>query len=291
MSRHRSSLRASSMALTAALVPLVLACNRDDDAASALARRQADAEAAQPSLRSGEGSRFDLRGAAAGPLSEAAATAEAAEASAVGSAAAERGDTIDLRGVGYRHGSEEAAVVVIEFSDFGCPYCAQFARQIYPEIHREFIATGKVQWRYVPFALGIFRNGESAALAAECAGDQGRFWEMHDLLYERQSEWKASGQPGPTFGGYGRDLGLDQAAFALCMAGGDGTEVAESGERSSDMGMSARARLDRSNALTRRIGIRATPSFVVDGRLLEGALPVQHFRALLLLAVERRASR
>ena len=90
---------------------------------------------------------------------------------------------IDLTGVGYDEGSPTTPVVVVNFSDFGCPYCASFSRETYPALAREFVQTGKVLFKYVPFAMGTFPNGKQAARASECAAEQGKFWPMHARLY------------------------------------------------------------------------------------------------------------
>jgi protein-disulfide isomerase len=193
-----------------------------------------------------------LGGCDRGPRQEAATDAPAA------------GGIVSLRDVGYELGSVMAPVTVIEFSDFGCPYCALFARETLPELKREFVETGQVRWQYVPFVLGIFQNGEEAARTSECAGEQDRFWPMHDHLYERQREWRGSGSPEALFLGYAAALDLDEDAFARCFREN-----------------LPRQRIERSNQLAAAVGVRATPTFVVNGRPIEGALPLDQFRLLL----------
>jgi hypothetical protein len=75
--------------------------------------------------------------------------------------------------IGHDRGTDAAPVRVVEFSDFGCPYCGEFAREVHPALHREYVETGRVRWTYVPVVMGVFRNGGAAALAAECAAEQG----------------------------------------------------------------------------------------------------------------------
>ena len=174
------------------------------------------------------------------------------------------GDTIDLRKIGYSRGAEDAPVTVYEFSDFGCPFCGMFARGTYPELHEEFVATGKVRWTYVPFVMGMFPNGAESARAAECAAEQEKFWEMHDLLYAKQNEWKASRSPERLVNGYAAELGLNADEFASCYREDRG------GARTAINNRAADAHRDR-----------ATPSFFEDGRLVEGALPAEQFRQLL----------
>jgi cytochrome c biogenesis protein CcmG, thiol:disulfide interchange protein DsbE len=181
------------------------------------------------------------------------------------------GDTIDLRKIGYSRGAEDAPVRVYEFSDFGCPFCGMFAMGTYPALHEEFVATGKVRWTYVPFVMGMFRNGAESARAAECAAEQERFWEMHDLLYERQNEWKASRGPARLLHGYAVQLGLDEGRFAACYRQDRGA-----------------ARTAINNRAADALRVRATPSFFINGRLVEGALPEEQFRRLLSSLAEAR---
>ena len=205
----------------------------------------------------------------AGESREAGGELDVGMAPAPASAPAARGDTIDLRSIGYSRGAEDAVVTVYEFSDFGCPFCALFAQGTYPELHEEFVATGKVRWTYVPFVMGMFPNGAEAARASECAAEQDRFWEMHDLLYAKQREWKASGGEQELFAGYAAELGLEGERFASCYEEDRGG-----------------ARTETNNQVSQALGIRATPTFVVNGRLVEGALPVEQFRQILAMLAE-----
>ncbi|HYD51065.1 MAG TPA: thioredoxin domain-containing protein, partial [Gemmatimonadaceae bacterium] len=99
---------------------------------------------------------------------------------------------------------------------------------------------------------------------AECAGEQGRFRAMHDRLYERQHEWKGSGAPDALLAGYAAALQLDRSAFAACYA------------RAAEHPRTARA-----NQAAQALGVRATPSFLVGDRPIEGAPPLAQFRALI----------
>lgn len=173
----------------------------------------------------------------------------------------------ELGAAGHERGLPSAPITVVELSDFGCPYCARFALETYPELHREYVESGQVKWRYVPMVLGIFPNGDLAARAAECAAQQQRFWPMHDLLYERQREWKQTGAPEALFSGYARNLGLNERRFAACY-------------RSPE----AQRRVEQNTRVAAQLGVRATPSFLVNGHPVEGALPLPEFRNLLEMA-------
>ena len=179
----------------------------------------------------------------------------------------------DLTAVGYDRGQPSASVVVVDFSDFGCPYCAQFERETLPAIDRDYIKTGKVYFKFVPFVAGMFPNSTQAARAAECAADQGQFWLMHDSLFASQSEWKKSLAPYQLFQRDAADLGLDAGRFSACYVG-----------KQTD------GRTDRATSVANRVGVRVTPSFVVNGHPVEGALPLADFRKVLddALAAARR---
>lgn len=171
---------------------------------------------------------------------------------------------VDLTGVGYDLGDTRAPIVVVNFSDFGCPYCGSFARETQPSLDKEFIRTGKVFFKYVPFVMGMFPNGDLAARASECAADQGKFWPMHDALYASQSEWKRSGTPEVIFERYAKKSGIKPEEFAACFA-----------DRRTDQRTSA------ATAGADRLRIRATPTFFVNGQMVEGAIPLDQFRLLL----------
>jgi len=171
---------------------------------------------------------------------------------------------IDLTGVGHDVGSPTAPVVMVNFSDFGCPYCASFSRETYPALAREFIATGQVFYKYVPIGLGTFFNGKQAARASECAAEQGKFWPMHERLYARQRDWTHMLRALPLFQEEAQRVGLDSAAFTRCYE----TRVTD-------------RRTEGASIVAKRLRLRATPLFYIDGRAVEGALPLPQFQSLL----------
>ncbi|MHB1096759.1 MAG: DsbA family protein [Gemmatimonadaceae bacterium] len=171
---------------------------------------------------------------------------------------------VDLTGTGYDKGSPDAPIVMVDFSDFGCPFCGRHALETQPALEREFVATGKVFYKYVPFVMGMFPNGDVAARAAECAAEQGKFWEMHDALYANQSAWKRGSDPAAAFRRHAVALGMNTTRFDACYTEDRGG-----------------ARTRRATEAAERIGIRATPTFFIDGRAIEGALPLDQFRRLL----------
>lgn len=173
--------------------------------------------------------------------------------------------------MGYNQGSPQAPVKVLELSDFGCGYCRQFHETIYPQLREIYIDAGLVEWKYIPFVLGKFPNGLQAALAAECAGEQGGFFAMADRLFADQAGWKNAGDPYPLFSQLASEVGLEADRFDSCIEGG------------------WRENRVRANIrLGQQVGARGTPTFVVDGRLVQGALPLDGFREVIDVALRRK---
>lgn len=117
-------------------------------------------------------------------------------------------------------GSAKAAVTIIEFTDFQCPYCQRHFLQTYPQIKKDYVDAGSVRYVVRDFPLGIHPNAPKAGEAGGCAQEQGKFWEMHDKLFTGLATWKALPDPSDTFKGYAKDIGLNAAAFAACLDGG-----------------------------------------------------------------------
>jgi len=162
-------------------------------------------------------------------------------------------------------GRADAPVVVYEMSDFQCPYCRQFALTVFPTLDREFVATGKVRFVYVNFPLtAIHRHAVAAAAVAMCAARQNKFWPVHDLLFQRQERWAGAEQPVPYLLALADSAGADPAQLAQCV-----TSRATESEIRADAARAVRA------------GAHSTPTFYIEGGLLEGAPPVDAFRQVL----------
>ncbi|AHY48364.1 Protein-disulfide isomerase (plasmid) [Rubrobacter radiotolerans] len=164
-------------------------------------------------------------------------------------------------------GSEDAPVTMIEYSDFQCPYCGQFAREVKPELVEKYVTNGtlRIEWRDFPY-LG--QESVNAALAARAAQGQGKFWEYHDLLYGAQ------GSPGS---GAFSDDGLVE----LAQRAGLDRERFESDFRSARY----RAAVASAFEAGQRDGVRGTPTFVINGEQIVGAQPQPVFEE----AIERAA--
>lgn len=154
-------------------------------------------------------------------------------------------------------GPEDAPVTIIEFSDFQCPYCAQWHLQVYQQIMSAY--PGQIKFVYRDNPLPSHPEAEPAAEAANCAGEQGAYWKFHDALFNGQYGLSRS-----AYDQYAADLGLNTSAFDTCL----------DSHRYQD-----EVRADASDAA--RVGISSTPSFVINGRLLVGALPFADFKAVI----------
>lgn len=157
-------------------------------------------------------------------------------------------------------GSEDAPVVIIEFSDFQCPFCKRFYSQTLSQIEEEYVQTGKARLVYRDFPLSqIHPNAQKAAEAAECADDQGKFWEYHDTLFEDQNGWSSVGES--KFKEYASDLGLDTQKFNSCLDSGKYRDEVQNDLR------------DGQNN-----GVSGTPSFFINGKKVVGAQPFSTFQ-------------
>jgi len=163
-------------------------------------------------------------------------------------------------------GSSTAPVTIFEFSDFQCPYCGRHALTTLPKIKETYIDSGQVRYVFKDFPLSFHPNAPKAAEAARCAGAQGAFWEMHDRLFMAQGKWSSLGpqQAMDAFVQYAGDLELDRAAFRTCL---------ETGQ------FAAQVRQDMQDG--QKAGVRGTPSFLINGRLLVGAYSFDQLRSII----------
>ncbi|HTG10527.1 MAG TPA: thioredoxin domain-containing protein [Candidatus Eisenbacteria bacterium] len=150
-------------------------------------------------------------------------------------------------------GPAAAPVTIFEWSDYECPFC-QRAQDVLQRLQGEFPDT--VRFVFKDFPLRSHPNALPAALAARCAGAQSRYWEYHDLLFVGQPDLARD-----HLLGYARRLGLDASAFTECLDGGRYRDAVLAEQREG-----------------REAGVRATPTFFINQRKIEGALPLEEFR-------------
>lgn len=112
-------------------------------------------------------------------------------------------------------GEATASVTFIEYSDYGCQYCAQYTHEVYPRLIRDYVDSGKVRYVFKNYPVAeLHPDAFKAHVAAACAGDQGRYWEMHDRLFVDQKNFQRARLVEEA-----RSVGLDTATFQSCLAG------------------------------------------------------------------------
>ena len=158
-------------------------------------------------------------------------------------------------------GTAEAPVTIVEYSDFQCPYCARYFNETYPQIKDQYVNTGLVRYVFRHFPLQFHSEAESAAQAAECAGEQGKFWEMHDALFGNQAEWAGNAGAAAVFVDLAEGLDLDGAEFETCL-------------NSDEYAAKIQADLQEGAAE----GVTGTPAFRINGVELSGAQPFAAFQ-------------
>ena len=157
----------------------------------------------------------------------------------------------------YFKGDENAPVTLYEFSDYQCPFCGRFFSDTLPLIEENYIKTGKVKLVFKDFPLdSIHPEATPAALAARCAGDQGKYWEFHDKIFQNQQLLGSA-----AYSQWAQELGLDVSQFDNCL--------------------NTRKHLSavRKDLLEgQQAGISGTPGFVLNGQVISGAQPYPVFQ-------------
>ena len=165
-------------------------------------------------------------------------------------------------------GQANAPVTIVEFSDFGCYYCTQFFSNTYNKLIDTYVNSGQVRLVYKHMPITTLHPGaDMAALASECAADQGKFWDYHNVLFARNSNGFAK----DLMVQYATELKLDAKKFATCL---DATGTGE------------RVQTDMSQAAS--LGLRGTPSFLVNGKQLIGAQPYEVFAQAIEQALGKK---
>ncbi len=163
-------------------------------------------------------------------------------------------------------GNPDAAVKLVEYSDFQCPACAAF-QPVIAEILAEYGDRMSFEYRHFPLSQ-IHRLAEPAARAAEAAGQQGKFYEYHDLLFQNQTNWSNSTNPAQFFVQYATELGLDVEEFTRM-------------QRSSIL----RAHVQSQFNEARAAGFSGTPSFLLNGQPMQFST-FDEFRAQIINAID-----
>jgi protein-disulfide isomerase len=156
---------------------------------------------------------------------------------------------------GYTLGSPTSPVELIEFADFECPGCGNFAAVTEPQIRKELVERGLVKYTFYDFPLmNAHPNTITASMSAACADDQGKFWELHDKIFENQLEWSTQSTQNPrgVISTYAQKLGLDMPKWNACMDAG-----------------THRERIQANYALGLVKQVPSTPTFFVNGTMVD----------------------
>jgi protein-disulfide isomerase len=162
-------------------------------------------------------------------------------------------DTAGFRG--YLLGSDSAKLEITEYADYQCPFCQTFDQLQLPTIKQQLIDSGRLRWRYRDFPLQQHSFSRLAAHSAACADEQGKYWDQHRRIYEGQQDWAEVRDAGPIFRQYARANGLDLGRYDSCM-------------RTAKYAGRIQAGYDEAV----RVGITATPTLLIGGRLYQGRL-------------------
>lgn len=156
-------------------------------------------------------------------------------------------------------GDKKAPVTIIEFSDYQCPYCARFYTDTLPKLEETYIKTGKAKLIMRDFPLSFHQFAQKASEAAECADDQGKYWEYHNKLFDNQQALDIA-----SLKKYAKDLSLDTAKFDSCLDTGKYT-----------------AEVQKDFQDGQKAGVSGTPSFFVNGNRIVGAQPFPAFEQII----------
>lgn len=160
-------------------------------------------------------------------------------------------------------GDEDADVQIVEFSDYQCPFCQRAFQQTFPEI-KKLVDSGDVRYCFKDYPLPFHEQADEAAIAANCAGAQGKYWEMHEKLFTTQGSWSGNTNVASVFTGYAKELGLDESQFNSCV-----TDAEQKSEVDGDTAEGSAA------------GVSGTPTSYINGQQVVGAQPWAAFKAII----------
>jgi protein-disulfide isomerase len=165
---------------------------------------------------------------------------------------------------GYLLGNPNAPVQVIEFADFECPACANFFTLTEPDVKSRLVETGIISYRFIDFPLPMHANTWHASNAAACANEQGKFWEMHDALFNTQDQWngQVTRRPKGKLQELAGQIGLDVGQWESCFDSQKFIPNIQAHEREAV-----------------RRGAGQTPTFIIGSRLIAGSISYDKFKA------------
>jgi len=160
-------------------------------------------------------------------------------------------------------GNPKAKVTLVEFGDFQCPFCGRFFSTTEKQIIDKYVKTGKVKFIYRDFAF-LGQESEWAAVATECAKEQGKYWQYHDYLYTHQDGENKGAFAKDNLKSFARELGLNSGQFDSCL---DSDKYLEEVRKDTEDG--------------RKAGVGGTPTNFINGRVITGAVPFEQFEQMI----------
>jgi protein-disulfide isomerase len=176
-------------------------------------------------------------------------------------------DPFEVLETDHTKGNPNADVILFEFSDLQCPACKSYF-PVVQQMNEEFEDDVLIVYRHYPLT-SIHPNAQEAAMAAEAAGKQGKFWEMHDELFSTQSQWNSLGRPNSFFTDLAEDLQLDLDQFKADLKNKD-----------------LKAKVKRDQQTGDIAGVTGTPSFFLNGKKLQNPRGPEAFREVLQEAIK-----
>jgi len=170
------------------------------------------------------------------------------------------------------YGQESGVITVTEYADFQCPACAQFFPLV-QQVKEQFKDKVRFEFKHFPL-VQIHPNATSAHRAAQAASNQGKFWEMHDIIYQNQTTWSSSKNPTGIFEQFAQQVGLDMAKFKTDSASSDALAV-----------------INADIATGKDLKVSGTPTFFIDGKVIEDTnsiATVDDFSKVIQAAIDAR---
>jgi len=159
-------------------------------------------------------------------------------------------------------GKEDALVTIVEFSEYQCPFCKRYVDQTYFKIWEKY--GDSLRYIFQDYPLAFHSHAQKLAEAARCAGEQDKYWQMHDLLFEMREEWVEKQDIVQNLTSYAQRLALNVDQFDNCLSSGKFTQAVKD-----------------SFALGQEVGVSGTPTFFINGRKLVGAQPFENFAKII----------
>jgi protein-disulfide isomerase len=163
---------------------------------------------------------------------------------------------VEVAAEGPAQGEDRAPITIVEFSDFQCPFCGR-AEEVVKKVLTEY--KGKVRLVYRDYPLPFHNQAQKASEAALCAGDQGKYWQMHEKLFANQTALAV-----PQLKDHAKGIGLDPSKFEKCLDSGEKAKIVEASKKAGD-----------------EAGVNGTPAFFINGRLISGARPFENFKEII----------